>query len=75
MTRPLPQAASPQDRSGTRGPQLTIPLLCVHLDRPGQSPDWLLCFPVLSSKRLSQQEGGTGDGENSKKMLKKRSNL
>ncbi|XP_073093968.1 evC complex member EVC isoform X6 [Manis javanica] len=29
----------------------------------------------LSSKRLSQQEGGTGDGENSKKMLKKRSNL
>ncbi|XP_073093966.1 evC complex member EVC isoform X4 [Manis javanica] len=27
------------------------------------------------SKRLSQQEGGTGDGENSKKMLKKRSNL
>ncbi|XP_032961436.1 evC complex member EVC isoform X1 [Rhinolophus ferrumequinum] len=29
----------------------------------------------LSSKRLSQQESDAGDGENSKKMLKKRSNL
>ncbi|XP_036708430.1 ellis-van Creveld syndrome protein isoform X3 [Balaenoptera musculus] len=29
----------------------------------------------LSSKRLSQQESGVGDGENSKKMLKRRSNL
>ncbi|XP_073661136.1 evC complex member EVC isoform X4 [Tursiops truncatus] len=29
----------------------------------------------LSSKRLSQQESEVGDGENSKKMLKRRSNL
>ncbi|XP_074206668.1 evC complex member EVC isoform X10 [Camelus bactrianus] len=33
------------------------------------------CLGSLSSKRLSQQESAVGDGENSKKMLKRRSNL
>ncbi|XP_031293454.2 evC complex member EVC isoform X1 [Camelus dromedarius] len=33
------------------------------------------CSGSLSSKRLSQQESAVGDGENSKKMLKRRSNL
>lgn len=76
----LPLGDTTLDHSGTTESlayclwMLTDHLLC-HLQTWGQSSDRLHFFHVLSSKRLSQQESDAGDGENSKKMLKKRSNL
>lgn len=53
------------------------PTVCVsvRLDRRSQGSDRRRFFHALRSKRLSQQEGDVGDGENPKKMLKKRSHL
>ena len=48
----------------------------LHHDRPGIIVlTNCISSLFLSSKRLSQQESEVGDGENSKKMLKRRSHL
>ncbi|XP_057402396.1 evC complex member EVC isoform X4 [Balaenoptera acutorostrata] len=54
---------APRDRGDFGGPKD---------DDPASGPP---TSGSLSSKRLSQQESEVGDGENSKKMLKRRSNL
>uniref|UniRef100_A0A8C3YLQ6 EvC ciliary complex subunit 1 n=1 Tax=Catagonus wagneri TaxID=51154 RepID=A0A8C3YLQ6_9CETA len=54
---------APRERGDPRGPKDDDPAL-------GGPPSGL-----LSSKRLSQQEGDIGDGDHSKKMLKRRSDL